>query len=647
MINYKENNNNTDNNNKNNTNNAIDIGCDIMMINKENDNDIILVQCKNYFDKNVCIKDLAGFTFLLAFSHIPLKGIIISNTDLSERIKFKLKYIERIKYIRLDYVTDHIEQNINDKIIIPRDYQLEVVNKFNNIQKGIIQLPCGMGKTLIATLIAKNFNNIIILSPLRTYATQLFEIFNSHFINHECNLISMDGNRDINDLKSNLKDKNIFSSSFCSTDIVIKLLPSLNNVLLIVDEFHNLSLNNLTNTNDNIYKILTYNIDKKIFLSATPKIYKKINEDEYDELETYNFENIFGKIEYSYSFTNAINNKYINDYRFIIPNIEEEKDLNDFIYSNMLYYGYKKCIVYCKSIDECEVIKTKIEEINKAKYNLDIYLNKITYNVLMRKRRTIINKFKQEKYKLSIILSVHTLDECIDIPECDSVYFTYDVKNPINIIQRMCRSMRIYENKIKSGIFVWCENYKNIKNIKDAIFKYDNNLLLKLRLKTNDINLKNRIIKQYFIEKNNDIQKIQIDYNNDRFTNLRKFILNKKIIPEEFINNFFWQYKLNASKNDMIINFDNLAKWLNMRKRNFKKTLERTYTKDIDYKISIIKSVGKGRPTEEIMITPDCMKRICMLSASVKSEEVRTYFIKIEELVNEYNNYIYDTLKNE
>lgn len=94
----------------------------------------------------------------------------------------------------------------------------------------------------------------------------------------------------------------------------------------------------------------------------------------------------------------------------------------------------------------------------------------------------------------------------------------------------------------------------------------------------------------------------------------------------------------------MIIDFDNLAKWLNIRKDNLKKTLERTYTKNIDYKINIIKSPSKGRPTEQIMITPDCMKRMCMLSASAKSEEVRTYFIKIEKLLDKYKQVIIEEL---
>ena len=68
LINQKQNN---CNNETIEINNSIDISCDILMVNKDDDNDIILVQCKNYFDKNVCIKDLAGFSFLLAFSHIP------------------------------------------------------------------------------------------------------------------------------------------------------------------------------------------------------------------------------------------------------------------------------------------------------------------------------------------------------------------------------------------------------------------------------------------------------------------------------------------------------------------------------------------------------------------------------------------------
>ena len=93
----------------------------------------------------------------------------------------------------------------------------------------------------------------------------------------------------------------------------------------------------------------------------------------------------------------------------------------------------------------------------------------------------------------------------------------------------------------------------------------------------------------------------------------------------------FFHFNYKTKENDLIINFDNLCNWLSMRKDVLKRTLERTYMKDIDYKLNIIKLSGKGRPHEEIFITPDCMKRICMLSTTEKAEEVRTYFYKNRE----------------
>lgn len=84
----------------------------------------------------------------------------------------------------------------------------------------------------------------------------------------------------------------------------------------------------------------------------------------------------------------------------------------------------------------------------------------------------------------------------------------------------------------------------------------------------------------------------------------------------------FSLYNYKTSENDLIINFDNLCNWLSMRKDVLKRTLERTYTKDINYKLNIIKLSGKGRPYEEIFITPDCMKRICMLSTTKKQKKL-------------------------
>ena len=68
-----------------------------------------------------------------------------------------------------------------------------------------------------------------------------------------------------------------------------------------------------------------------------------------------------------------------------------------------------------------------------------------------------------------------------------------------------------------------------------------------------------------------------------------------------------------------------------------------TYIKNVDYKIKNGTSTG-GRPEEIIMITPECFKRLCMSSKTLKAEEVRTYFIEIEKHLDKYKNYIIEGL---
>ena len=67
-----------------------------------------------------------------------------------------------------------------------------------------------------------------------------------------------------------------------------------------------------------------------------------------------------------------------------------------------------------------------------------------------------------------------------------------------------------------------------------------------------------------------------------------------------------------------------------------------TYTKNIDYKITKEKSGKISKSNKEIILmTPDCFKRMCLLSKTNKAEEVRTYFIELEKLILNYKNYIY------
>ena len=129
---------------------------------------------------------------------------------------------------------------------------------------------------------------------------------------------------------------------------------------------------------------------------------------------------------------------------------------------------------------------------------------------------------------------------------------------------------------------------------------------------------------------------------------LKDFLKKYSTLSNDFINDFYTIYDFNEhNNNNFIINIDIVSKWLGSKKGTIKDTLNNTYNLNIDYKISKEKPDSKISKSnkEIILLTPDCFKRICLLSKTKKGEEVRTYFIELEKLINNYKNYIIDALQ--
>ena len=114
-------------------------------------------------------------------------------------------------------------------------------------------------------------------------------------------------------------------------------------------------------------------------------------------------------------------------------------------------------------------------------------------------------------------------------------------------------------------------------------------------------------------------------------------------INNKFIDDFFSLYDSKTTDNDFVIDLDNVIKWLKTQKKHIKKTLMETYTLDLDYKIKLRPSTG-GRPSEQVSLTPSCFKRLCMLSRTKKAEDVRNYFIEIENHLDKYKSHIISAL---
>jgi phage anti-repressor protein len=129
---------------------------------------------------------------------------------------------------------------------------------------------------------------------------------------------------------------------------------------------------------------------------------------------------------------------------------------------------------------------------------------------------------------------------------------------------------------------------------------------------------------------------------------LKEFLKKYSPISNKFINEF---YKIitRRTKTEFIVDVDTMKDWLGMRKGAIKDTLKESYTKDTDYKIlKAPQKSGKGGHNKEIiLLTVDCFKRYCMMSKTKKADEVRTYFIELENLIDKYKDYIINGLRKE
>lgn len=120
---------------------------------------------------------------------------------------------------------------------------------------------------------------------------------------------------------------------------------------------------------------------------------------------------------------------------------------------------------------------------------------------------------------------------------------------------------------------------------------------------------------------------------------LQSFLKQHSTIPDAFIDSFLSMYNPNTIQTDFVVDAAKAAQWLKVPKFRIMDTLRQSYKLDIDYTV-MKKPMKKGKHGsnnyKQVMLTPDCFKRLCMRSRSKRAEEVRTYFIQLESLLVRY-----------
>ena len=138
---------------------------------------------------------------------------------------------------------------------------------------------------------------------------------------------------------------------------------------------------------------------------------------------------------------------------------------------------------------------------------------------------------------------------------------------------------------------------------------------------------------------NNPITKLSGNYQTKLVEKVKNNFTNYE--QQLFLSSFYCYLKYD-SKNDFVIDLDNIWQWLGFsQKVNAKMLLEKQFNINKDYKLLLTqkleqKNNNRGGHNKEIfMLNIETFKKFCLKAGTKKADEVHDYFIKLENIMFE------------
>jgi superfamily II DNA or RNA helicase len=438
---------------------------------------------------------------------------------ISHRIKYrKLSKQEISNLIRCHRVKKTISK-INVQTLIqvlksnkpvPRNDQTIIVEKsvshFQQYDKGILVLTCGVGKTLISLWITQslNSNTILIGVPNKLLLKQWKEVIGGLFQSVPPLIVS--GGVDIENIQLFLEKNNNKCIVITTYSSAHKVYTATQNAsftfrMKILDEAHHLTTNNmrLAHTTKKYIQMLNIPSVKQLSLTATLKQLESVGDDgivvSNDNVE------YFGEIIDRKCLLWAINEGIICDYviQTIITNeeqleqqlsrfnITEENDkrlfLSAFASLKSICDGHSHhLLIYSNNKDNSLKLIQYIKMLLDDNYFdiPDFYFSNYHSEMNAKCQKEILNNF--EKAKFGIITCVYCLGEGYDNHNIDAVVFAENMTSNIRIVQsalRASRKNKLQPNKITKIILPilnkddWLENNNNpdLKKVREVIYQ--------------------------------------------------------------------------------------------------------------------------------------------------------------------------------
>jgi superfamily II DNA or RNA helicase len=461
-----------------------------------------------FYNKKI-ITLIEPYLITLGIKYNKLSKQEINDLVRSNRVK---KIMKKINIQSLIHILK--TKRTNKKIIsyTPRHDQTIIIEKsfihFQQYNKGMLVLMCGVGKTLISLWITQklNLNTIIIGVPNKLLLKQWEEVICSLFQNVPYLIIS--GGVDIKNIiefLENNKKKCIVITTYSSAHKVYTSTKELNFIfeMKINDECHHLTTTNINEEERKTYiNMLKIKSQKQLSLTATLKnLENKENSRNEDIVVSNDNVNYFGEIIDRKPLLWAINKDIICDYviQTIITNEEkleqqlskfhiiEENDKRLFLSAfaslkSIIDQHSHHLLIYSNNKDNSlKLIKYIKMLLDDNYFNIpDLYYSNYHSEMKSKNQKEIINNF--EKIKFGIITCVYCLGEGWDFPLLDGVVFSENMTSNIRIVQSALRASRKNKKDInkKTKIIlpilnrdIWLENNENpdLKKVREVIYQ--------------------------------------------------------------------------------------------------------------------------------------------------------------------------------
>jgi superfamily II DNA or RNA helicase len=557
--------------------------------------------------KDSCLGTFHGSCETVRFKHPNSIGYLYYTCRLSRDV---MERYERTKYVKPIKFLSKTNNTSNNSDYIVQELHIEQKNFLKKLNTswtgiGLICLPCGYGKFVIASHFACKYEKIILISPLRVDTKQAFDRIKPYVPDHTILLFDSDkeGTTDIQELEKTFK-----SSKYCicttqkSAVNVLSRYSYDKDVLFVIDEIHEY------NETHQMWDLLYQTEATRLGMTATKTetLVSKTNELIYMPL------------------SKAIEQKKVCDYEIYLPILENEGDnkyferflpdelsMRDnidilskilFLVTGMYNYGFRHCILYLSTIQECSEYKKIIEEVFKKYYGGECSVGIITANCSSQERSNAMNNFKNN-LMFTFLCSVRILDQNIDIPICDSVFITSisSSTSEVRTLQRLGRAYRIVKNNPckTAGCFLWTDSDNDLCNMLNMIKTEDPEFYKKVK----------RISSIYSTQKSIRTQKENYHTNlTKKFVKLKCVSLDEKIrgklndLTEYFSKNKEPPRQSKQRKDEYMekYEFDLGVFWSSLLNGRNKELFEEYRKKSINMENAYQKYLNKKTPEEKI-----------------------------------------------